>query len=323
MNLKLSAIFLGLTLVVACQSTSKAPDWYLNPVATSGASLIAVGEAASLDKAKQKAMSALNQQLWTEVKSKGLSRNIANDINGQEHYQQLNDFSVNTKTSAVVLNGVVFSKAQQVGSTFYVEAVVDKAKIRTQLLADIESYNQQAQFELDSLPRVDPLLWWLKNVDVSSLELSMASRLSMLAALSPAGSSRPDNLIPALKEKVAEVHAGIKVAIAAKPNDQWMKKSVTAHFTDFDIQVVDGPSSNFSHQLILDTDWRKNYISDMYISTVQVNLILKNQSGITLASNEIIANANSVTSYERADEGASRRFSAELKEQDFWKALGL
>ncbi|MGS0826727.1 LPP20 family lipoprotein [Shewanella sp. 0m-8] len=322
MNLKLSAIFLGLTLVAACQSTSKAPNWYLNPVTTNSASLVAVGEAASLDKAKQKAMSALNQQLWTEVKSKGLSRNIANDINGQEHYQQLNDFSVNTKTSAVVLNGVVFSKAQQVGSTFYVEAVVDKAKINSQLLADIESYNQQAQFELDSLPQMDPLVWWLKNVDVSSLERSMASRLSMLAALS-AVENTPQNLIPQLKTKVAQVHSGIKVAIAAKPNDQRMKKSVTAHFTEFNIQVVDGSSSNFSHQLILDTDWRKNYISDMYISTVQVNLILKNQSGSTLASNEIIANANSVTSYERANEGASRRFSAELKEQDFWKALGL
>lgn len=322
MNLKLSAIFLGLTLVAACQSTSKAPDWYLNPVTTNSASLVAVGEAASLDKAKQKAMSALNQQLWTEVKSKGLSRNIANDINGQEHYQQLNDFSVNTKTSAVVLNGVVFSKAQQVGKAFYVEAVVNKSNIEAQLLADIENYNQQAQFELDSLSQMDSLVWWLKNADVTTLERNMASRLSMLTALS-SEKQASRNLIPQLKAKVAEVHSGIKVAIAATANDQLMKKSITAYFTDFNIQVVDGSSSNYSHQLILDTDWRKNYISDMYISTVQVNLILKNQSGSTLASNEIIANANSVTSYERANEGASRRFSAELKEQDFWKALGL
>ncbi|MEZ9820258.1 LPP20 family lipoprotein [Shewanella sp. 10N.286.45.A1] len=322
MNLKLSAIFLGLTLVVACQSTSKAPDWYLNPTLTNSASLVAVGEATSLDKAKQKAMSALNQQLWTEVKSKGLSRNIANDINGREHYQQLNDFSVNTKTSAVVLNGVVFSKAQQVGKVFYVEAVVDKSNIEAQLLADIENYNQQVQFELDSLSQMDSLVWWLKNADVTTLERNMASRLSMLTALS-SEKQTSRNLIPQLKAKVAEVHSGIKVAIAATVNDQLMKKSITAYFTDFNIQVVDAASSSYSHKLILDTDWRKNYISDMYISTVQVNLVLKNHAGNVLASNEVIANANSVTSYERANEGATRKFSAELKEQSFWKALGL
>lgn len=322
MNLKLSAIFLGLTLVAACQSTSKTPDWYLNPMVTNAAELVAVGQGASLHQAKQKAMSALNQQLWTEVKSSGLSRNIANDINGQEHYQQLNDFSVNTKTSAVILNGVIFSKAQQAGDTFYVEAKVAKDNVKAQLIADIENYNSQAQFELGTLAQTDPLVWWLRNVDVSELESSMASRLSMLSALSSTNII-PNNLIPKLKARVAEVHSGIKVVIAATAQDRWMKKSITAYFTEYEIQVVDSDKDSFSHKLILDSDWRKNYISDMYISTVQVNLVLKNNHNLVVASNEIIANANSVTSFERADEGASRRFSAELEEQDFWKALGL
>ncbi|PKH63212.1 hypothetical protein CXF83_01230 [Shewanella sp. Choline-02u-19] len=322
MNLKLSAIFLGLTLVVACQSTSKTPDWYLEPIVTNAAELVAVGQGTSLDKAKQKAMSALNQQLWTEVKSSGQSRNIANDINGKEHYQQLNDFSVNTKTSAVILNGVTFSKAQQAGDTFYVEAKVAKDNVKAQLMADVKNYNGLAQFELDTLAQTDPLVWWLRNVDVSDLESNMASRLSMLSALSSTEKT-PNNLIPKLKAKVAEVHSGIKVVIAANPQDRWMKKSITAYLTKYKIQVVDSAKSHFSHQLILDTDWRKSHISDMYISTVQVNLVLKDSHNLVVASNEIIANANSVTSFERANEGASRHFSAKLKEQNFWKALGL
>lgn len=322
MNLKLSAIFLGLTLVVACQSTSKTPDWYLAPIVTNSAELVAVGQGGSLDKAKQKAMSALNQQLWTEVKSSGQSRNIANSINGKEHYQQLNDFSVNTKTSAVILNGVTFSKAQQAGDTFYVEAKVAKDNIKAQLMADIKNYNELAQFELDTLAQTDPLVWWLRNLDVSELESNMDSRLSMLSALSSTEKT-PNNLIPKLKAKVSEVHSSIKVMIAANPQDSWMKKSITAYLTQYKVQVVDGAKSHFSHQLILDTDWRKSHISDMYISTVQVNLVLKDRHNLVVASNEIIANANSVTSFERANEGASRHFSAELKEQNFWKALGL
>ncbi|SQH74577.1 conserved exported protein of unknown function [Shewanella benthica] len=323
MNLKLASVFLGVTLVVACQSTNTAPNWYLNPEITNTNELVAVGQATSLDKAKQKAMSALNQQLWTEVKSTGKSRNIANDINGKEHYQQLNDFSVNTKTSALVLNGVTFSKAQQSGDTFYVEAKIDKANIQAQLLADINEYNAFAQYEIDTLEKTDSLVWWLRNTAMSELEAKMASRQSMLSALSGSGYIAPVNVLPELKGKIAAVHASIKVVISAEKQDHWMRESITRYLTNYQINVVDNNSDAFSHQLILDTDWRKNHIADMYISTVQVNLILKNERGLVVASNEIIANANSVTSFERASEGASRSFSAKLKEQGFWKALGL
>jgi len=322
MNFKLIAVCLALVLITACQSTPKVPQWYLNPGLANNASLVAVGEGRTLAYAKQKAMSALNQQLWTEVKSKGQSRNIANNINGDEHYQQLNDFSVNTKTSAVVLNGVVFSHAEQIGEHFYVEAMIDKSNIKAQLLAELTDYNQQIAFELDNLSKVDPLVWWLKNADTDLLEQKINHRLSMLLALSPTEST-PNNLISKLKAKVAEVHSNIKVAIIIEPSNPLMKKIVAAHFAPFGINVVSNLKQPFSHKLILDVEQRNSYISDIYISTLQTNLVLKNKSGHIISSNEIIANANSVTSYARANEGAIRHFSAKLKGQGFWKALGL
>ncbi len=323
MNLKFVAMLLAGTLVAACQSTSQTPNWYLNPDITKPTELVAVGQAISLDKAKQKAMSALNQQLWTEVRSTGKSRNIANNINGKEHYQQVNDFTVNTKTSALVLNGVTFTKAQQVGDIFFVEAKIDKANINAQLIADISQYNALAQFEIDTLAQTDALVWWLRNADVSEREVNMASRQSILSALSGAEYATPVNVIVELKDKVARVHASIRVLISADKQAQWMKESITRYLTEYHIQVVDSNTDAFTHRLILDTDWRNTHLADMYISTVQVNLILKNNANLVVASNEIIANANSVTSFERASEGASRRFSTLLKQQDFWKALGL
>ncbi|MCK8046837.1 LPP20 family lipoprotein [Shewanella sp. 1CM18E] len=324
MHLKLTSLFLGWALLSGCQTTAKVPNWYLNPIAANETQLVAVGQGSSLENAKQKAISAVNQQLWTQVQSTGLSRNIANDINGREHYQQLNDFSVNTQTSALILSGVSFTKAEQSGDTFYVEASVNKATIKSQLRADIAQYNAAAQFELDRLAQTDPLVWWLKNNNTAELEAKMASRQSMLYALSPAEKQKVTaNVIPALKAKVVDVHSGLKVAVLAEPSDKWMSEAVTHYLNQNKISVVKHGGEAHSHELVLDSDWRKNYVADIYISTVQVNITVKNQQQLVIASNEIIANANSVTSFERADEGASRHFSAKLKAQNFWGALGL
>ncbi len=324
MNLKLTSLILACSLLYGCQTTAKVPSWYLNPVTTNATQLVAVGQGATLESAKQKALSALNQQLWTQVQSTGLSRNIANDINGREHYQQLNDFSVNTNTSSLALSGVSFPKAEQSGDTFYIEASVSKGTIESQLRADIAEYNAAAQFELDTLAQTDPLVWWLRNNNTAELEAKMASRQSMLYALSPAEKQKvAANVIPALKAKVASVHSSLKVIVSAEPRDKWMRESITHYLNQNKISVVENRGEAHSHEFLLDSDWRKNYVADIYISTVQVNITIKNQQDLVIASNEVIANANSVTSFARADEGASRHFSAKLKAQNFWGALGL
>lgn len=313
----------GIALLSACQSTEKVPSWYLNPLATNGAQLVAVGQGITLENAKQKALSAINQQLWTQVKSTGKSRNIANDINGREHYQQLNDFSVNTQTSSFILSGVNFTKAEQRGDTFYIEARVNKETVKSQLRADIAEYNAIAQFELDTLAQTDPLVWWLKNNNIAELETKMASRLSMLSALSKSSNSAIVDTIAKLKTKVADVHASLIVVVSAGQHDKKMRESIVHYLNESKIKVVGSKTEPHSHEFVLYSDWRKSYVADIYISTVQVNITVKSQQQLVIASNEIIANANSVTSFERAEEGASRHFSAKLQAQNFWGALGL
>ncbi|RTR36915.1 hypothetical protein EKG38_21690 [Shewanella canadensis] len=318
-NTSLVVIFF---LFIGCQSTTKTPSWVLAPNVNYPESITAVGEGNSLDDAKKKALSAINQRLWTQVSSSSQSRNIANNINGGDHYQQLNDFSLNTKTSELVLSGVEYTKAEQVGPLYYVEAKVFKTSLRNQLVADIDKINEHAKFELSALAHTDLLVWWLKNRNVEELEKELTVKTSMLAALSTPNDYEPKTVLPLLKSNVSRVKSQIIITISGGQEEELMKDLLTNLFSKYNIPVVDYKKGAYSHNLILDTHWNNSSIADIFVSTARVNLIVKDEKSLVVASNEIIANANSVTSFERAREGVSRSFSAKVKEQDFWKALG-
>ena len=322
MRLKQALLLAVMASLTACKSTT-IPKWYLNPVTTNSSELVAVGQGWTLEQAKQKALSAINQQLWTQVNSSSNSRNIANDVNGDEFVQQFNDISVKTKTASLVLNGVQFSQTDKSGDTFFVQASIAKSKIKNQLISDINRTNEKAKFALKNLNNTDPLLWWVKNKNTKALEEVIVTRASVLSALNGSTYQLNQNYVSRLQAKIKSEHSKIVVLISAKRNDKWMTKFVTNIFNQYQVQVVTNPKQKYSHRLNLNTVWSQKHIADMYISTVKVNLELIDKKSITLASNEIIANANSVTSFVRAKEGASRSFSAKLKEQNLWKAIGL
>ncbi|NRD71890.1 LPP20 family lipoprotein [Shewanella sp. VB17] len=315
------SIFIMLSLFAGCQST-KTPGWVLAPVTNSSESITAVGEGHSLIDAKMKALSAINQRLWTQVSSSSQNRNIANNINGGDHYQEFNDFKLNTKTSDLVFNGVEYTKAEQVGALYYVEAKVLKTSLISQLVSDINKIDQRAKFELGALANTDLLVWWLRNRNVKELEKELAIKNSMLSAVSTTNNSELKTALPLLKSSVSRVKSQIIISISTGREDDLMKGFLTNHFSKYNIPVVDYKIGGYSHNLILDTHWNNRHIADIFVSTANVNIIMKDKKNLVVASNEIIANANSVTSFERAREGASRSFSAKLTKQNFWKALG-
>ncbi|MGB0894939.1 MAG: LPP20 family lipoprotein [Parashewanella sp.] len=323
MKKRIGLLLCGVWLLSACQSTTKVPTWYLTPNVTNSQEIVAVGEGLNLDNAKKKALDGLNQQLWTEVSSASNSRNIVNEVNGQNHHQSLNDFSLKTRTSKLVFNGVIFSQSQQVGKQFFVEAKLNKSGLVNQLNNEIAKFNRSAQFELDRRLKTDAIVWWLSNQHLAEIEQSVDIRKSVLAALNAPVANNATTSITKLKRVLAKVKSDIKISISASRQDQQMKQFVGNLLSKYKLNIVNGNKDHFTHKIVLNSDWQHRHLAGAYIASARTDISLKNRNNTVIASAEIISTANSVSSYKRANEGVARHFSAQLKQQDFWQALGL
>ncbi|MEJ2763807.1 LPP20 family lipoprotein [Photobacterium sp. MCCC 1A19761] len=309
-------------LLYGCQS-SKPPSWASQPRQEDNGHLYGVGYGINQKVAQKQAISHLSSQLWTQVESTSQFRNISNEINGTHHSQSLSDTAIFTKTANLTFNGVQLTQSAMVNDVYYVEASIAKAQLITELKQELDTLYDDIQTSIVSLSHTDPLLWWLNNADTSAYKHEILVKVSVLSALTQG--TPEQKYIRAyreLDELVAKTKSSINIQVATTSHEPWLKQFITAYLAQAGLKNTD-KATKASHTVEVDTNWRNKKLSSNYISTVLVQLKLKNKNNHTLKSNEIIASANSMSGYDLSKEGAARHFSEQLKTQGLWPSIGL
>lgn len=322
MSMKKFALLVGLLMLTGCQSTST-PEWVLNPTPETNHSFIAVGHGMSLTSAKNMAMAQINARLWTQVESSGYERQVWREYNGTGTSQEEGRTQTTTKTAPVVLVGMEYPKTVQSDGIYYVEAMIDRSNIKTQLEKELINIEQDAQMALANKQHTDPLVWWLANRDITALKEKYISRQAMLMAVSQeAPTVKAASNLTKLERELEQTKSQLRFFINAKANDKQMKGFIADHLSQEHVATVN-QSQQASHQLVVKTNWRQSKVGDAFISTVITRLTIKNSKGQSIASSELIASGNSVSNYTMSKEGASRHFSAQLSDLGIWHSLGV
>ncbi|OLQ72811.1 hypothetical protein BIT28_06380 [Photobacterium proteolyticum] len=322
-NLK-KALFLGVALTLSsCQSTA-IPEWVTQPNVETNEHYFVVGQGRNILQAQNNALSQITKRLWTQVESSSYSRNILRQTNSDENFQSLNDLKIKTKTAPVILSGAHFTKSKKIDEyTYYVEAKISKSDIAYQLERELNEIEAEAKRQLHALSSTDPLVWWLRNRNVNQVRANALTRSTMLAAVSEQPSLTWMPVVNELQRKVDAVKASTVIYIKGSKRDKWMIKMLANQLSQEGISTTSSPATQYSHEIIFDTDWRQQYLMEAYITTVSANLLTRSKNSSVLGSHEVIATGNSVSSYKMAQEGAARHFSHQLEEQGVWVALGI
>ncbi|MGF1737374.1 hypothetical protein [Photobacterium satsumensis] len=324
MKMKTLLALVGGLLLAGCQST-QTPEWVLSQTPDTNMSYYAVGHGGTLRSAKNLAMDNINQKLWTQVESSGSLRQVVRDVNGSEDYLTQSDTNVNVKTAPIVLAGIQYSRTENSDGVYYVEANISRANIIHQLNQELVNIDENAKTELLSLKHTDPLIWWLGNRDTQDIKQNMLTRKAMLlAATNGTDNGHAMDSVIKLERQVNKTKSHLLFSVKAKKSDVWMSDFIKNHLSEKKVAVANNSikSNGASHQILLTTDWRQSKVGDAYITTVIANIALKNKNGKTIASREVIATGNSITSFTRSKESASRHFSAQISDQGIWHFLG-
>lgn len=305
----------------ACQSTTP-PDWYSAPPTNDPTYLTAVGQGLNLTQAKQSALSQINAQLWTQINSSFVSRDIVQSRNQSEHASSLVDNHINSKTANVTLTGIDYPQVAKNDIGYYVQAKVSRATVARQLRSDIEQSNHTAQAALARRQHQDTLLWWLANRSLNSEAQAVAVRQAMLRALGENNIPQAQS-VDTLLRTLSETRSGLVIRVAAGRKDRKSAQLLAEQFSKQQLQTTFKRTSATTHVLKLTTELRQSTVGQAYISTQFTTLKLQGRNGSILASNEIISSGNSLTNYTFSKEGAERNFADTVSAQGLWTSLGI
>ncbi|QXO17224.1 LPP20 family lipoprotein [Vibrio ostreae] len=307
--------------LLACQSTT-APDWYSAPPTNDPQYLTAVGQGLNLTQAKQSALSQINAQLWTQINSSFVSRDIVQSRNQSEHASSLIDNHVNSKTANITLTGIDYPQVAKNDIGYYVQAKVSRDTVVRQLRSEIEQSNRHAQAVLQQRQHQDALLWWLANRAQSEQAQAVAVRQAMLRALGQDDIPKAES-IDQLASALAQVQSGIVIRVSASRKDQKSAELLAEQFSKQSLKTTFSGTPNTTHVLKLTSQLRQSTVGQAYISTQFTTLKLQGRNGNILASHEIISSGNSLTNYTFSKEGAERNFADTVSAQGLWTSLGI
>lgn len=325
MSIKTSAflgfiVFFSVFVLSGCQSTK--PGWYTSPQVNDDQYLYAVAQARNLSQAKKMAVSNINENLWTQVKSSSYIRDTLRETNASSFSNSLFDNKVNTKTETLTLNGIEFVQMEENDLGAFVEVRVKKSLVAQQLKSELQALNQKAKSELSSLVNQDKLLWWLDNRTAHQIKHDASVRVSMLMSLDP--SYKFDTqLLNRYIEVYQRVGDKLYIRISYDSNSNQTAQFLSQRLSEFNIATTSSKRRNQTHTLRVISEKRRHKVAGAYITTLVSKIKVSNMLNKTISSSEVISTGNSVISYKYADEGAARNFDQQIKEQGIWAALGL
>ncbi|WP_241908553.1 LPP20 family lipoprotein [Enterovibrio norvegicus] len=304
-----------------CKSTTP-PDWYAVETVNHPEYVYAAGEGRSLNLAKKSALSGVNSQLWTQVDSTFSMNDVYKKINDNTTSYESTSNKINAKSAQVTLTGVEYVRSEKNDVAYYVQARVGRDNIKSQLLSEVKQIESAAKLKIDNLSHQDKLIWWLDN---RGSEAKLEDLYVRLAILSSLGSDEKNSVVylPKLLGDISKVKSELLVSIRPDKKDKKSAAFISEKFSKEEIATTQSSSRQATHILTMKSEYRRGMVGDAYITTKLTDLVLKNKSGKTLASNEIISTGNSMTSYKLSQEGAERHFSALLEEAGIWQAVGL
>nr|WP_269799022.1 LPP20 family lipoprotein [Vibrio sp. HA2012] len=313
---------LGFLFLSGCQSTPKAPEWFSMTQNNDEQYLYAVGQGRTQSQAKKVAMNQINEQLWTQIQSQNIQREVYREDNGNGHYQNLVDTSINTQSARLTLTGIEYPKIEHNEAAYYVQARIKKSAIQEQLIRELKEMNRAADAEIAKLTHTDTLVWYLNNRSIIERKKEALIRIAILSAMEPEGAYSTQH-IDVLVNKVSEIQNTILIWVVAEPNDKNMTRFIFDALSKEKINTTQKRNAaKVTHTIHLALDKRENKVGSAYITTIISSITTLNNKGKTIASDEIISSGNSVSNYQMSAEGASRHFKSQLDDKGLWRSLG-
>ncbi|KXF83444.1 LPP20 family lipoprotein [Enterovibrio coralii] len=317
---KLSLILLPF-LMVGCKSTTP-PDWYFSEETNNPSYIYAVGEGRSLSLAKKNAVGQINEQLWTQVDSSFTQHDQFREINNSSLSYQNVQNTVNAKSAQLTLTGTEYLKTDKNDIAYYVQARIKRDNVESQLKSELAQINNDAKASLIKLTHQDKLLWWLENSDLSGELSDYYVRKGILSSMESDAGSSNSHLFDLIKQS-DKIKSELLILIKPDSQDKKSATFLSEKFSPLGISTTQRWSRAVSHVLVMDSEYRKSRVGDAFITTKITNLSLKDTSGITISSYEIIATGNSVSNFNLSHEGAERHFSQQIDEMGVWSSLGI
>lgn len=314
-----TSLLLFVLAVTGCQSTS-VPDWYLGEMNHDSQYIYAVGEGNSLISAKKTALTQVNEQLWTQVNSSFIQNVEYRSQNDTEFNRESLRNSMNVKSARLVLSGAEYLNTDKNDRTYYAQVRVKRDAIKQQLNNELDQIEQNAVRLLNEYQYQDKFTWWLANKDYSA---TLAEYYLRLAILDSMGQQRPFSIsVDKVTNTVSSVKSGLLIYIKSDVNDVRSANLVAQNLNPQSIKTTQRWSNAVTHLLVMDSDYRRNRVGDAYITTKLTQLTLKSRAGKTIASNEIISTANSMSNFKLSHEGAERHFGQQIEDMGIWPSLG-
>ncbi|KII82167.1 LPP20 family lipoprotein [Vibrio renipiscarius] len=318
MNIKTSLLLFTLA-ISGCQSTS-VPDWYLGEMNHDPQYIYAVGEGFGLSSAQKSALTQVNEQLWTQVDS-NFMQSVEYRAHGETTFNRETIRNrMNVESARLVLSGAEFLNTDKHERTYYAQVRVKRDAVKLQLNNELDQIEQNATRLLNEYQYQDKLTWWLANKDYSAVLAEYYLRLAILDSM---GQKRPfSSSVDKVTSAVSVAKSGLLIYIKSDANDVKSADLVVQSFNPEEINTTQRWSNAVTHQLVMDADYRRNRVGEAYITTKLTQLTLKSRAGKTLASNEIISTANSMSNFTLSHEGAERHFGRQIEEMGIWSSLG-
>ncbi|EGU29160.1 hypothetical protein VIBRN418_04783 [Vibrio sp. N418] len=282
--------------------------------------IYAVGEGFGLSSAKNSALTQVNEQLWTQVNSSFMQSVEHRTHNDTEFNRETIKNRMIVESARLVLSGAEFLNTDKNERTYYAQVRVKRDAIKQQLNNELDQIEQNAIRLINEYQYQDKLTWWLANQDYS---VTLAEYYLRLAILDSMGQKRSfSSSVNKVTRTVSQVKSSLLIYIKADAKDVKSADLVVQSFNPEEIKTTQRWSNAVTHQLVMDSDYRRNRVGDAYITTKLTQITLKNRTGKTLASNEIISTANSMSNFKLSHEGAERHFGQQVEDMGIWSSLG-
>lgn len=305
---KLFAIFLCFFILSACSSSGKYPDWYLNPPKNNANFIYGTGEGFDKDEAVYSALSDVAARLKTNISSKtesafdsdslGSSSSFAKKINAQSAKMAFKNYEIeniieNKKTGTflaiVKINTQKFinQNKEEIAKNLEIISNLTQSDLQEGLLAKRKKLLKAAE----SAILIENLSDILKSVDDSYKSVSNSISLNIYNALN-------------------SVNSNLMVEVVC--DDELIKSSISRILSKQGIYFKN--SANV--KIVVKTNWIENEISGGKFVKLNMSISSIDSDGKTISTKSILANGNSVVSFDLAKQSVSSKLEKIIDEND-------
>lgn len=312
----------------ACASKSvTVPDWYqqaeTNSTQSNSKTMTSAAQGRSLDEAKKAALDQISSQIWVKLNSSSESSDtqVVNQINDDTTSYNHSRFAsdVNTKTAGIVFTDVNYTKVEKIDGVYYVQASVKRSSIVRELESEITELNDKAKTIVNKLKYGNIFTWYFDNANFYKIKNQAQLKINILHALK-------SNAIPSITEidYVVKklVHTKSKILVAIKSNDASIAKAIANKFAKKEIKTTFSLYSTATNRLNVAIKSQNKKIGDIFVTTLFINIDLKDRNENTLMSNEIISSGNSISNYQISKKAAIEKFITEIKNKNIYSIFG-